>query len=255
MDKKAAKVASGSAAPDPLPNRPYQAMAQALEAEHGEKPDSELPGQPLMGIRTGMIESNMPAADHLSELASLEDGEDEAVFAECDLTGVLRRSHRKPKRVPAPTNPETLRNAYIILDNSWLYAKYKHFNTPWLADMKPGVFEDLVKYLLGKKCYRLEAAADNNMTAPWTAILKYEYQVRKLAMEWVKKGKYTLAEAIKAAMVHEETRALYFTAYVTMSKRAAGKGQGDGNPGKWQKTKAKGKGETKTGKGETKVKG
>ena len=74
-------------------------------------------------------------------------------------------------------------------------------------------------------------------------------------MEWVKKGKYTLAEAIKAAMVHEETRALYFTAYVTMSKRAAGKGQGDGNPSKWQKTKAKGKGETKTGKGETKVKG
>ena len=72
-------------------------------------------------------------------------------------------------------------------------------------------------------------------------------------MEWVKKGKYTLADAIKAAMVHEETRALYFTAHVTMN--AAGKGQGDENPTKWQKNKGKAKNEAKSGKGETKNKG
>ena len=65
MDKKAAKVASGSSIPDPLPNRPYQAMAQVYELEHGLKPDNELPGQPLMGLRLGAIDSNRPAADPL----------------------------------------------------------------------------------------------------------------------------------------------------------------------------------------------
>ena len=251
MDKKAAKVASGSSVPDPLPNRPYQAMAQAFETEHGIKPDCELPGQPLMGLRLGMIETNLPTADQLTDLASLEDGEDEAVFAECDLSGVLRRSHRKSKKVPVPPGPEALRALYIVLENSWLYAKHKHFNTTWLSDFKPGVFEDLVKYLLGKKVYRLEAAADTNTVVPWNAVLKNEFHIRKLAMGLVKRGK-TLAEAVKIAMTDSETRSLYFTSYITMhnnKRRSEGKGQGDDtNPTKWQKP-GKGKGTNKTGKG------
>ena len=120
-------------------------------------------------------------------------------------------------------------------------------------DFKPRVFQDLAKYLLGRKCYRLEAATDNNLGVPWAAILKYEYQIRKLAFEKVRDDRITLTNAIEMAMVDSETRSLYFTANVTLATRKRGKGKGDEPPHKYQKTQdiiKKGlKGPVKGGKG------
>ena len=114
-----------------------------------------------------------------------------------------------------------------MLENSLLYLRYKHHNISWLSGFKPGVLDRLATCLLGKKCLKLEAAADNDCDVAWSTILKYEYQLRKYAMELIKERGMTLVAAIDAAIIQEETRSLYFTATVTFAKkRKAGTGAG-----------------------------
>ena len=227
-----------------------------------------------MDKTSAMAEDNDPSAIQLTEVASLEDGEDEVVYAECDLNGALKRQQRKTKRVPPPSNPEELRAYYIVLENSFLYLKYKHHNIAWLNGFKPGPFERLAKYLLGKKCLKLEAASDNDCHVAWSTILKYEYQIRKYAMELIKEKGLSLSDALEVAAGHEETRSLYFTANVTFAKKrktgpGAGKGGAQyedawpkkikkgavGNKGTKDKGKGKNKGKKQKGKGRQHVKG
>ena len=57
------------------------------------------------------IQDDNPKADPLTEVTSVEDGEDEVTYAECGITGILKAHQRKVKKVPAPTNAEQLRFA------------------------------------------------------------------------------------------------------------------------------------------------
>ena len=99
------------------------------------------------------------------------------------------------------------------------------------------------------------------MGVPWSAILKYEFQIRKVAFEKVRDDGMTLARAIEFAMQDAETRALYFTANVTLAARKVGKGRGEEPPNKYQKTreeppkKNKTKGPGEGGKQSTKTAG
>ena len=241
IETKAQATASGSKNQIPVSKRTYLAMESAFRKDNGKTAACELPGEPLMTSRLAMIEDNDPKADPLTDLASLEDGADEITFADCDISGALKRGTRRVKQVPVPDDPEKLRAYYIVLENSFLYAKYKHSNTAWLSDVRPGVFMKVVKYLLGRKVYRLEAAAENGQRVPWGAVLRYEFQIRKRAMELVKEDGMSLGAALDAAMADTEIRALYFTANVTLARaKKGGKGDRDYDEPAWKKTKTKG---------------
>ena len=98
VQRKAEAASSSGTHPAPIPKRTYTAMANAFREEFGKHPDNELPGQPLMDKTSAMAEDNDPVAVQLVEVASLEDGEDEVVYAECDLNGALKRQQRKTKQ-------------------------------------------------------------------------------------------------------------------------------------------------------------
>ena len=268
IESKAQAAISGSKNQVPVPKRTYLAMESAFRKDNGKKPPSELPGEPLMTSRLAMIEDNDPKAEPLSDMASLEDGADEITFAECDISGALRRGTRKMKQVPLPDDPEKLRAYYIVMENSFLYARYRHNNTQWLSDVAVGTFEKVVKYLLGRKVYRLEAAAENGQKVPWSAVLKYEFQIRKRAMELVKEEGMKLGAALDEAMQDSEVRALYFTANITLNRqRGTGKGSGQyedepplkklrkGGKGDHNPTKIKGSGKKAKGTGKSKGRG
>ena len=44
-------------------------------------------------------------------------------------------------------------------------------------------FADLV---VGEKVWQYEAAAESGLGVPWSAVLRYEYHIRRQAMEYVK---------------------------------------------------------------------
>ena len=109
----------------------------------------------------------------------------------------------------------------------------------------------------------MEAAANNGVSVRWKHVLIYEHAIRKKAVELIKSDKITLKEAIRRAANHEGTRALYFTANITLQNRGTkrnidhvdegpadstssgpmGKGKGK------NKGKGKGKGKEKAGYG------
>ena len=90
------------------------------------------------------------------------------------------------------------------------------------------------------------------------AVLKYEFQIRKKAMELVKEDGMKLGAALDEAMLDSEVRALYFTAHVTLGRqRQGGKGDYQGIREKeplWKKPRRAGKGDDKD-KEKTKAKG
>ena len=126
------------------------------------------------------------------------------------------------------------------------------------ADFTKGTFGSLADYLLGDKVLGLEAASFTNTSVPWEVMFKYETAIRKKAFELVREEGMTLKTALKAAMKCDETRALHFTAYITLGsnkRRKTGKGQGGGGgqgdpQGQWQKNPRQlHTDEVKTGKG------
>ena len=114
----------------------------------------------------------------------------------------------------------------------------------------------------------LEAAKETNTPIPWATILKYEYQIRKRAMDLVKDEGKGLRTALKLAMADTELRNMHFINRITLGsggrKRTApgddtykGRWQVKGDTsgkGAWKSSKAKGKGKgngKKGGKGKS----
>ena len=191
------------------------------------------------------IQDDNPKAEPLTEVASVDDGEDEVTYAECGVTGILKAHQRKVKKVPPPVNAEQLRFRYRVLENGYLYGRFKHANKSWLADLEPGFFStSFADFLLGKRVLLLEAAAENGQEVPWSAVLRYEFAIRKSAMDLIKDEGLTLVQAIERAKKDEELRALYFTAYVTLNKKKRG----------WDEEPPTGKGAAARAKAEKKAK-
>ena len=86
------------------------------------------------------IQDDNPKANPLTEVASVEDGEDEVTYAECVITGILKAHQREVKKVPAPANAEQLRFRCRVLDNGYLYGRFNHANKQWLSDFELGFF-------------------------------------------------------------------------------------------------------------------
>ena len=113
---------------------------------------------------------------------------------------------------------------YTIIENALLYAQFKHSNRTWLADFKPYAMKKLADYILGDKCWKLEALQEQGKQVPWHIVLKYEFAVRKKAMDYVKDLGMGLQTALDKAMTDEETRSLYFTSRVTLNANTPRRG-------------------------------
>ena len=105
---------------------------------------------------------------------------------------------------------------------------------------------------------KLQGAVDAGLKPSWSVVLKYEFEVRKLAMKLVKDKGLTLSQALDAACEDSETRQLYLMTYLLVEKRtnkrdyddfSGGGGAGAGKGKNKDKGKGKGKGKNKGGGG------
>ena len=124
VERKAAASTSTSSLPAPVPKHTYIQMGDSYKLKHGKKSDAELPGEPLMAKILQGIQDDNPKADPLTEVASVEDGEDEVTYAECGITGILKAHQRKIKKVPTPMNAEQVRFRDRVLDHAFLYGRF-----------------------------------------------------------------------------------------------------------------------------------
>ena len=273
LETKASHNASGSDIPLPIPKRTYNAMEAAYKEQYGKLKDTAAPGLPLMALTLDMVENNAPHAEPLANVASEADGEDDLVFDVHDPKGAVRSVHRKIKKVAQPAGPEELRRRYAVLENAFLYAQLKHSANRWLAEFSRGDYAALAEYLLGDEVLNLDAAKETNTPVPWATVLKYEYQIRKKAMELIKDSGMGLRTSIRTAIADQELRNLHFINRITLGaggrkrgaadddtwkpkkwgKEPTGDWTGKGNWSKKGKTKGKGKGAGKPRGGKGKV--
>ena len=126
--------------------------------------------------------------------------------------------------------------------------------------MGPEILPGFSDFILGKHVAGLESKDEaGNVVAkpPWTLILSYEYQARKKACDWVREGKYTLAEAFKMVPESESLLSRYFvTPFTVDSKKRTWTMMDTGGSQDWwskgkpsRRGKGKGKGKTHKGKG------
>ena len=81
-----------------------------------------------------------------------------------------------------------------------------------------GTHADLAEYLLGKKVLKLESAVDSGASVPWDVVLRYEFKLRKFAVDMVKDGS-TYTQGFRAAISDTETRTLHFTEALKFSRK------------------------------------
>jgi len=86
-----------------------------------------------------------------------------------------------------------------------------------LKDYSVSVFDSHVDYILGDECMLIAEANPTMSVAPsWDLLMKYEYEVRRLAIRKVNEGACTLAEGMAQARTSLSHRTSYFITPLAM---------------------------------------
>jgi len=177
-----------------------------------------------MEKRLDMIEKGDFRAEPLTEVLSLEDDESDTMRAVFNTAGQLE-AVKVGKKVPMPMTTEELRSRISLLGRSWAMAGSLHTHRHYLRDATPALFDKYVGYLLGKFVLGLVTVGPpgSPVAAPsWLAVLHYDFEVRKAAMNNLLSGA-TMAEAMQKAMDDPVVRERSFTTPLALAhlKRGA----------------------------------
>ena len=192
-----------------------KSMRTAFEAIYGDCPLALTPGRYFLGTKLEEVVDAEPQVERLEEVTCKEDGEDEFLVPEITKEGAFRVKKGVSKKISAPNDTADLRRRWRLINHAWLFVKTRHGNRAWLADMTNYTYDTLANHILGPTVMSLEACSSlDGLSTPvkpnWGISLKYEYEIRKLCYEFVRKGKFaTIHLALIAACSNEECRGLH----------------------------------------------
>ena len=152
------------------------------------------------------------------------------------------RGNRKRANGSRPKGPEELRKLYRIMWTAWTVVRLKHRERRELSGIGRDVFEDLLDYILGERCWERNAAGK---AISWDGLMTYELQIRKEAAKFVNRGKGSLTEGIRTCLSDANLRTEYYIEAVAMSGVKRGRsppsnGQNDDITGDYRGKKGKG---------------
>jgi len=249
-------------------------LRRACARTHGAVDDRRCPGRAYLESRLEQLDDGELEAEPLTKVTTVA-LEQESVSTSGGAGVDVRKDGLlhvvKGKRsAPMPSGPEQYRAAMRVMGMHWEMVHLKGAGRAVLRDYTMQVFEKHVDYILGDDCYLIGEANPTMACGPtWDLLMKYEFEVRKLAIRRVNEGGSTLAEAMEYARRSVEHRTNFFVtplampnARVTVSrpaveqrgtKRSADEAAGsqDFVPGpraENAKGKAKGKGKDKKAK-------
>ncbi|CAE8640882.1 unnamed protein product, partial [Polarella glacialis] len=173
------------------------AMRKVVEARYGKKPGSEIPVPTYLAETLEEVENSEPAASRLDEILSIEDSKVQSISAGLNASGLVQVARTKNK-VLLPSNSEELRTRLKVESNAWLMLKTKFPNRTWLRSLDPTDFLDYAEYLLGKKCYNIQAQAGTGAGAT------------EVPPRLVREEAAPLSDALKQACKNQELKELSF---------------------------------------------
>ncbi len=226
--------------------------------------DKYYPAYSLINSKLTEIEEGELKAEQLDELVSRDKEDANLGDLNVDFRSGKITLRKTVVKGSIPKSPEELREAYRLMTNFWLVLRCKLPGRNMFTDLNKETFADLLDHLLGEDIYTLKVEDDMGNTVAqttWKNLLKYEYELRKMAVKLVNRNGATLAAALKQASVDVELRTKYIVTALALEgarnplKRkqpqmewgtgAGGAGSSNDFPANNRPGKSKGKGQGK----------
>ena len=194
-------------------------MRRKYEATFGEVLDSTYPAKDYLMDLLEQIEEGEFVAEELVSVVSRESSKGHQEDVLLTIGTVKVRGNRRRATGSKPKTPEELRKLYRIMWTAWTVVRLKHPEQRALQSIGREVFEELLDYILGERCWERNAAGKS---ISWDGLLTYEAQIRMEAARFVNRGKGSLAEGIRASWKDANLRTECYVEAVAMSgeKRA-----------------------------------
>jgi len=199
----------------------HLALRRACARAHGPVEDRRCPGRAYLEMRLEQLDDGELEAEPLSKVTTVA-LEQESVATQpgagVDVRkdGVLHVIKGK-RTAPLPTGPEQFRAVMRVMALHWEMVHLKGAGRAVLKDYSTAVFEKHVEYILGDECLLIgEANPTMSCTPSWELLMKYELEIRKLAVRKVNEGGTTLAEGMAFARTSVEHRTSYFITPLAM---------------------------------------
>jgi len=193
----------------------HLALRRACARAHGTVEDRRCPGRAYLENRLEQLDDGELEAEPLSKVTTVA-LEQESVASNTGAGVDVRKDGLlhvvKGKRTaPLPTGPEQFRAVMKVMALHWEMVHLKGAGRSVLKDYSVAVFEKHAEYILGDECLLIGEANPTMSCVPsWDLLMKYELEVRKLAIRKVNEGGATLAEAMAMARTSVEHRTSYF---------------------------------------------
>ena len=136
----------------------------------------------------------------------------------CAYTGAITKGTAKIK---PPAASEELRLRHRRIGLAWEMASQRHSGRTWLQGATAEAYRKLSGYVLGPAVSEIGSSTEKGaaFNPPWSLVLHYEYQVRKLAYKLVLKESIGIGEALKKAMADAECRQRHFMDRLTLEQK------------------------------------
>ena len=208
-----AAEASAAGQQVPLPKGTQLSLRRKYEAVFGEVSDSTYPSKDyLLGILE-QVEEGEYVAEELSAIVNWDQNKGQTEDVMLSIGTVKVRGNRKKVTGPRPKQPEELRKLYRVMWTAWAVVRLKHPEQRALKDIGREVFETLLDYLLGDRCWERRTMGKS---ISWEGLLSYELRIRMEAAKFCNRGKGSLAEGLRHCMDDANLRTEYYVEVVAM---------------------------------------
>ena len=213
----------------------HLSLRRACARTHGVIDDRRCPGRAYVESRLEQVDDGEYEAESLAKVTTvaLEQEQltvDSHAGVDVRRDGLLRVVKGK-NTAPLPVNPEQFRAVMKVMGVHWQMVHLKGAARSVLADYSLTVFEEHVNYILGDDCFLIAEANPSMPYGPsWELLMKYEHEIRKLAIRKVNEDGATLASAMAQARSSVEHRSMFLIAPLAMPQSRAPPPQASGPP-------------------------
>ena len=208
----AASEARAQGRPRELQVPEVRSVRRAHKEIYEELDDTEFPCRDYLAWRIAEFEDGDYKPEQLTEVASVDSAKDDSgeptITLQFTTTGKVTGIKSRAK-VPPPTTPEELRAVYGLMNVQWEVMKLKYPDRAFMIPYASNTFDRLGAYLLGPRVWG--HVTPLNIGIHWADLLKYEFEIRKVAMKEVTEKGRDLTTAVLSAMRDPGLESRHFT--------------------------------------------
>ena len=137
-------------------------------------------------MRLEQVEENLPQAEDLREVTSVDEREIETFAATIDPSGGTLKIRSGKQTVDMPRSPEELRLRHRRIGLSWDFIAARHHRRAWIAGSVTDAFRKFSDWILGSHIAGIKTS--DGRTPSWSLILNFEKEARGKMYESVRDG-------------------------------------------------------------------